>query len=272
MKKITLTIIIFCISISVFSQELRKINNEAFKRGEVLKYRAYYDAWLANIGAGEVVISIKNENKKIVKRNTMHIEAIGKSKGAFNWFFKVDDRYETYIDEEAIAPWLFIRRVYEDGYVANQDVTFNQFKNKVYFKDNKKKQTRTLDVPEYAHDIISAVYYARTLDFNNLNINDEFPIQFLFDDTVYTSKIVYLGKATVKVGLGKFKCLKFKPMVLTGNVFDDPYPMVLYVTDDKNHIPILAVSKILDGSVKLELIDYKGLANPLTSKIIHKKH
>ena len=56
-------------------------------------------------------------------------------------------------------------------------------------------------------------------------------------------------------------------MVLKGEVFNDPYPMNVWITDDKNHIPILASSKVLVGSVNLELVKYSGLASPLKSKI-----
>ena len=56
-------------------------------------------------------------------------------------------------------------------------------------------------------------------------------------------------------------------MMATGEVFDDPYPLSVWITDDKNHIPVLLESKIIVGSVKIELIKYSGLANPLTSEI-----
>ena len=71
--------------------------------------------------------------------------------------------------------------------------------------------------------------------------------------------------------LGTFRCLRFKPMVATGNVFSQPYPMDVWVTDDKNHLPVLAKSVVIVGSVKLELISYSGLANPLTSLVAKKK-
>ena len=66
--------------------------------------------------------------------------------------------------------------------------------------------------------------------------------------------------------MGTYKCLKFKPMVATGSVFKDPYPMTLWISDDANHIPILAESAVIVGKVKLEIIKYTGLANTLTSK------
>ena len=77
----------------------------------------------------------------------------------------------------------------------------------------------------------------------------------------------FLGKEIVETEIGTFNCLKFSPMMATGEVFDDPYPLSVWITDDKNHIPVLLESKIIVGSVKIELIKYSGLANPLTSEI-----
>jgi len=116
-------------------------------------------------------------------------------------------------------------------------------------------------------DIISALFYCRTLDFSNLKVGDRFPLTFLLDDSVYVSLIEFAGREDVVTELGKFHCLRFKPKVATGNVFSQPYPMEVWISDDQNRIPILAKSAVVVGSVKLELIEYKGLANPPTSLV-----
>ncbi|MFA4851932.1 MAG: DUF3108 domain-containing protein [Bacteroidales bacterium] len=268
MKKSVLFTIAAFIVLSLQAQTLRTATNTAFKRGEYLRYKAYYDAILTGkVNAGEAELEIKNENKLIANRSTFHVAGLGLTKGAFNIFFKVVDRYETYIDENALIPWVFIRRVNEGGYKISQDLTFNQFKKTVISVNNKNNTTKTIVVVENIQDIISAIYYARTLDFSNAKIGQEFPIPFFLDDSIYISKIIYQGKENITIGIGTFRCLKFKPMVATGEVFSDPYPMTLWVTDDKNHIPLLAESAIIVGSVKMELIKYSGLANTLSSKI-----
>ena len=48
---------------------LRKHANEAFIRGEKLTYRAHY-GW---INAGEAVLEVKDESRKIGDRSTFHI-------------------------------------------------------------------------------------------------------------------------------------------------------------------------------------------------------
>lgn len=263
--RIIIAIIFSFITTAGFAQ-LRVEKNDAYQRGEFLKYKAYYDSFITGeVIAGTCTFEVKDENKKIKDRDTYHIEVVGKTKGAFNWFFRVYDRYETYVDEQSLAPWLFIRRVDEGGYIINQDVTFNQNKNVAYFVDNKTSRTSNIPTPEYVHDILSAIYYCRTMDISKLDENGDFKVKFVLDDTIYSTKVVYLGKETINTGFGKVRCLKIKPQVLTGTVFKDPYPVVIWVTDDKNRIPIIGESNVIVGKVKMELIGYMGLKNSFSS-------
>ncbi|KAF5028606.1 hypothetical protein DSECCO2_657320 [anaerobic digester metagenome] len=76
-----------------------------------------------------------------------------------------------------------------------------------------------------------------------------------------------MGKEVIKTELGSVSCLKFKPMVIKGNVFSEPYPMVLWISDDKNRLPVLVQSAVIVGSVKMELVEYEGLRNPMHALI-----
>jgi hypothetical protein len=268
MKKLVfLSVVLSFLSISAFAQ-LRTVKNEAFKRGEKITYKVYYDALLTGkVTAGEAELEVKDEAKQIAGRNTYHIVGLGVTKGTFNFFFKVVDRYETYIDVQAMVPWLFIRRVNEGGYKISQDVTFNQYKNVASSLNNKNNKNTATVIKANVQDIISAFYYARTIDYSNAKIGQEFPVPFFLDDTVYTSTLVYKGKENVKIGIGTFKCLKFSPSVATGTVFKDQFPMTFWISDDKNHVPVLVESAILVGSVKLELIKYSNLLNLVSSKV-----
>ena len=257
----------FFLASNMYAQ-LRTITNDAFQRGEILKYRAYYDALLTGeVNAGVVTFEIKNEAKTINDRPVFHISVDARTKGAFNWFYKVNDRYETYLDEATLAPWLFIRRINEGGYIINQDVTFNQNKNVAYFVDNKNKTKSTVNTPPYIQDILSAIYYSRSFDVSKIHVNDDFKVKFLLDDSIYSTRVIYLGKETIKTSMGKINCIKLKPQVLTGNVFKDEYPVTLWVSDDKNKLPVMAESAIIVGKVKLELIYYEGLKNQFAALI-----
>lgn len=236
------------------SKELRVIKNEAFQRGEKLTYRMHYGF----INAGEMVMQVTDENKLIGGRSTFHVIGTGVTNSSFDLFFKVRDRYETYIDEKAIIPWLFIRRVQEGGYKLSQNQIFNHYKNTV------DSDGKILEIPDNVQEMISAFYYARTLDFSNAKEGDVFEFPCFVDDEVWPMKIRYMGKETIKSDIGKIKCIKFRPVVQKGRVFKKEEDMNAWISDDMNRIPVRAEAKILVGSIKMDLTAYSGLVNPLS--------
>ncbi len=245
-------------SLPSYSQSLRTMNNDAFQSGEVLKYRVFYDSWLTSwLTAGTGTMKVTGDDKKFDGRDTWHVVLEGKSNGIFNLFMKVDDHFESYIDKKSMFSWKFIRRTHEGKFRMDDDVYFSQ--------DSLTARSRTAVKPisPYVQDIVSAVYYMRSLNFDTAKVNDEYYLNFYLDDSLYTSRVVFLGREYVETSLGTFRCLKFKPQVAKGEVFQEPYPMVLWVTDDRNHIPVLGKSAVYVGSIMIELIECSGLKYPL---------
>lgn len=233
---------------------LPSVKHNAFKRGERLEYEVSY-GWVT---AGEAIIEITQENKKLAGRNVMHVVGTGNSLGTFNWFFKVRDRYETYMDEQGVFPWIFVRDIHEGGFELKQYYTFDQYKQKV--KTDKGKE---FDVPLGVQDMISSFYRARALDFNHAKPGQVYEIQAFVDNEVWPLKIKYLRNEKIEVDKGTFDCMVFVPVVQTGRIFKKEEDMMVWVTRDENKIPILAKAKILVGSITMEIRDYKGLANPV---------
>ncbi len=264
MKNKTGILIILLLSFTGgFSQQApRRIPNQAFTAGEKLEFRVFYDAILTGkVTAGYASLHVKEEVKTMNNRPVYHVVGEGRSRKAFDWFFKVRDRFESFFDTEAFIPYLFIRRTKEGSYVKDDDVRFD------HKREYASSRTALKKIPANVQDIISAFYYARTLDFSDARIGQNFPVPFFLDDSVYVSVIQFHGIEVIETSLGRFRCMKFKPMVATGSVFSNPYPMTLWVTDDDNRIPILGESAVVVGTVKMELTGFSNLANPLEAKI-----
>lgn len=238
--------------------EYRKVENKAFKDGEFLKYKLAYGI----MNAGEATLEVKKVKKKIQDRDILHIIGRGYSISAFDWFFKVRDKYETYLDEEGIFPWLFVRRIEEGGYKKEQDYKFFQNQERVEYVQKDKEYK----VPHGVQDMISSFYYARTIDFSNAKKNQVFEFESFVDGELYPIKIKYAGTETIRVDAGRFECMVFHPVVQEGRIFKRDDDLTVYITKDENKIPILARAKILVGSVRMELIDYKNLANPMAKR------
>ncbi|MBN4066076.1 DUF3108 domain-containing protein [Candidatus Amoebophilus asiaticus] len=233
---------------------LRKVINEAFLEGEYLKYSIYY-GWF---DAGEAVMEVKKQNKTIKKRPCYHINAIGYSIGLFEWFFRVRDYYYTYLDKEALVPWEFYRDVYEGGYEIVEHLRFDHYNNMI------QSLTKEYKVPDNTQDIISAFYYARCINYSKAKPGDIFPIPFyVLEDEVFPLELEYVGKEQIETDLGIFNCYVIKPLLQEGRVFSGQQDMTMWISDDKNNIPIRVETVILVGSMNMDLIEYKNLRNPI---------
>jgi hypothetical protein len=246
----------------VKSQPLADSLNFPFKRGEKLVYNVYFKSFITGkINAGEIIMEVKNTNRSINGRNTFHVECAGKSKRTFNWFMKVDDKFESYMDEQSLTPLLFIRQTREGHYKKDDHVEFLPHQNQAI---SRKKINK---IPPVVHDILSACYYARTKDFSRMKPGEDFSLPIFFDDSVFTSRIVFHNREVVQTKMGSFNCISFRPMVLTGNVFSNRYPMTVWITDDENKIPLLVRSALILGRIEIELVKSSGLAFPLLSQV-----
>jgi len=256
-------VILFLFSyITVFPQSYRSIPNKAFVRGEKLTFRvAFNSALTGSITGGKATLELKDDIKQIDNRNTYHAIGEGKTTGFIEVFYKVHDRFESYFDQDALIARQFIRRTRENTYKKDDLVIFRQHDKLAV------SLTKVVKVPANIQDVISAFYYARTLDISDLKPGGTFEIPFFLDDSVYHSRVIFKGRETVKTKLGKFRCVAFQPMVATGYAFDDPYPITIWITDDANRLPVLIESEQSVGRARVELISYSGLANPITAKL-----
>jgi hypothetical protein len=116
-------------------------------------------------------------------------------------------------------------------------------------------------------DVLSSIYFARNIDFDQYKPEDKIRFSMFLDNEVYEMYIRYLGKETVKTRYGKFKAIKFKPLLIKGTIFEGGEKMTVWVSDDQNRIPVRIESPISVGSVKVDMIYNRNLRHRLSSLI-----
>ncbi len=87
------------------------------------------------------------------------------------------------------------------------------------------------------------------------------------DDEVYHLYLRYIGKETVKTRYGKFRSIRFKPLLIKGTMFEGGEKMNVWVSDDQNHMVLRVESPLSVGSVKVDMMGYKNLRYPLSSLV-----
>ena len=235
------------------------VRNTSFQAGEVVTMKVFYNSLGIYIGAGEA--SFTTTLERFNGKTVYHCVGDGKSYSFFDNFFRVRDRYETYIDTSTMLPLKFIRNVDEGGYKIYNNVTFNQSAGTAVSTNG------VFKTPNCIQDVISAIYYARNINFDNYKPGDKIPFDMFLDDEVYHLYVRYLGKETVKTRYGKFKAIKFKPLLIKGTMFKGGEKMTVWVSDDANHLPLRVESPISVGSIKVDMYGYKNLRYPLTSLV-----
>lgn len=237
----------------------RSMSNGAFSYNEKLSYRVHYGF----LNAAVIKMEVGNKPIKVNGRQTYHIKANGRTLSTFDWMFKVRDRFETYIDQNALVPQKFKKAVQEDNYKDHDLVYFKHAKKNLYSS----KAKGTIKMPQYTQDVISALYYARNLNFKNAKIGKEFPINVYLDEEIYNLKFKYAGKQTINSDIGKVKCYKLVPKLVVDRVFKNEDDMTVWITADENKIPVRVKAKIAVGSLKVDLTSYSNLKNPFSSKV-----
>ncbi len=238
------------------------IKNISFNVKEEVSFTVYYAVAGIYVNAGTATFTSNLET--INNRPVYHIAGEGKTNSSYDWIYKVRDKYETYIDTATMQPLKFIRNVNEGGYKKYQNITFNKTANTAITTDGVYK------VPACVQDVVSAMYYARNIDFSKLRPEDKIPFSMFLDNEVFNMYIRYVGKEEIKTKYGKFRALKIKPLLLKGQIFEGGENMTVWVTDDANHIPIRVESPLVVGKVKIDMMSYSNLRHPLTSLIKRK--
>lgn len=257
MKKFyLLSVFLFIVASSSFAQ-MAVMQNHAFQPQEKISYNVYYNVIGIYINAGTATFTTSNERLQNV--DVFHVVGEGSTNPKYDWIFKVRDRYESYFSSTDLQPVKFVRQINEGKYKKHEEVTFNQQTNTAITKNG------VYQVPENVQDVISVMYYARNIKYDQYKSGDKIPFNMFIDDKVYNMYIHYMGKETVKTKHGKFNAIKLKPLLLKGSIFEGGEKMTIWVTDDANHIPVRVESPIIVGSVKIDLMHYENLKYPITA-------
>ena len=119
-------------------------------------------------------------------------------------------------------------------------------------------------------DAVSLYFNLRTVKDEQIKEGFAKDLDMVLEDTVRTLSFRYDGREVRKIrGLGKFNTIRFRCKIATSTetAFRDGTEFVVWISDDRNKIPLYMESPIKVGSVCAYLSSYEGLRYPLDSFI-----
>jgi hypothetical protein len=241
---------------------------QCFQSGERITYVVYYNWGFLWVSAGEVTFSVKEDSQGY------HLVCDGSSYSSYDWFFSVDNRYESFIDKESFLPFLSIRDVKEGNYQKYEEVEYDRSNHTAWTRRATTKEdplnTTTSEIDYCVHDLLSIIYYARSSPWRgNAQVGYEIPVDLFFGKEQYDLALTYRSHEPEKriKKLGVYDVLQFSPELIEGELFSEGDEMNIWVTNDANKLPVLIESPLSVGKVKVVLKDYEGLKYELKARV-----
>lgn len=234
------------------AQKLQNIQS-----GEVLRYRIHYG--LLNAGTASLT-TLKTTYKG---QPHYYVKGTGKTTGAVRAFFKVEDRYESFINYNTGLPSFYVRDVKEGNYTQHYETVFNHSNQTLLLTDKEKNITKSLNSVTGIQDMLSAFYYLRSLDESELKVGTVKKLNIWIDDEMFPFQVKVVGIERIKTKFGYISSLKIVPQVMSGRVFKDKEGVTLWVSNDKNHVPLAIKAELVVGSLKADIDSFSNVKYPL---------
>ena len=163
------------------------------------------------------------------------------------------DTNQSWMDVESLCSLRYLTNISEGGWKKYEQLDFDHENEKFIMDDD--GTIKTGDTIRWVQDVISSLYLFRTLD---LEVGKEYVFDAHSGKNFWPLKTKVTGKEKVKVNAGTFDCLILEPSIREdAGIFKAKGKLNVWVTNDKNKMPVKMKSKIPVGSIHAELAEYK---------------
>lgn len=244
-----------------------KIENTFFKEGETLVYDMNFKLGLINTRAGTLFLEVKKE--KIDGQDCYKMIFQTNTSGVANSIFMVRDTLMSYMNKD-LVPVAYIKNALEGDSYTQERLKYSypgDGKVSIHTKRNKNGEFRfdeTVTSEQCLYDLVSVIYYARTIDFSKKNKGDKVTIGFISGKEISTADIVLKGTKKVKANDKKeYDCHELElHFIAGGGSAKSKGQMKVLISKDANRIPVQIESSLKKvGSVRGNLSSATGLRN-----------
>ena len=169
-------------------------------------------------------------------------------------FFKVDDRYESWIDTRSLISHRFVQQIDEGSY--ERERTFEIYPERGVYRENQKPEQKTVAEPL---DDGSFFYFVRTIP---LEVGRTYTFERYFKPASNPVTIKVLRKERVKVPAGTFDAIVIQPIIKTKGIFGEGGRAEIWLADDSTRAMLQMKSQLKFGSLNLYLKRYRPGARP----------
>lgn len=169
-------------------------------------------------------------------------------------FYPVDNRVESFVDAETLAPLRLLFRRREGRRKNDFDVTFHHAQGTVLsIKDG---VPATIPIPPDTQDAISCLYYVRGLPSLRPGFSQVMTVHH--DKKNYRLEVRVETIEKIRGPWGEVDALRTLVVMPFQGIFLNEGNIRVWFTNDERHIPVKMKAKVIVGSVVADLIDGFG--------------
>lgn len=251
------------------SQAQCGIENNAFQGGEFLAYDLYFNWKFVWLKVGSASMSTV---KSVYKgQEAYRTSLITRGNNKLDGVFVMRDTLLSYCDKD-LNPLYHRKGSLEGKRYYIDELWYSYPYNNCHVKMHRvdadgEVHWKEKEYKDCVYDMMSIFLRARNFDASNMKVGDVIPMPITDAKRLSNSWLKFRGKETYKIDgtKEKFRCLVFS--FIEHDDGKNNELIRFYVTDDANHIPVRLDLFLSFGSAKVFLKSYKGVKNPITSKI-----
>ncbi|MDH6353846.1 hypothetical protein M2132_000163 [Dysgonomonas sp. PH5-45] len=268
MKKLINHIVLLTVMLIATGSQIMgqcKIDNTFLLAGETLQYDLYYKLGLSpKAGWG----TLRTVNTTYNGQNAYKMDLITASTGFARKIFSLNDTLTSYMSKD-LSPLAYYKRAHEDDDFTDERMTYKYSGNTVSitstrYKNGKLRFTKSFNANQCTYDMLSVVFYARSLDYSKMAKGTRSRINFLSGKTRQNMEIVYKGAETIKANDGrKYKCYKLVLITSDDAFKNQSEAMTIYISNDANRLPVRIDTGLKVGAIRVILKKVSGTRHPV---------
>lgn len=241
--------------------------DRAFALGERMVYHVewsppWYLFFLPSMHAGEASLGI-SEGPEVDGKKATRVLFTAQSSGTLAKLtgVDVDDYYESFVNGETLCTFKVIKKIREGKRKRDSEVEYRSSTGQMHIREvnvatspPKVDRDQVIDdIPACVKDIFTALYDARTKDFD-LGVSHRLLIAD--DDKIREVEVRVLKETVVKTVLGKLNTWEVDTVSLLGGLFKDGGQFRMWLTADERKLPVKFEVKVRLGKVTGQLNGY----------------
>lgn len=252
LTKHLLNVILLFSSLIIYGQQTTIEKNFPFSNGELLTYDVRYNFGPIWIDVGTLELTTDTIVHNSLK--SFNFTSESKTKENWKWLYEVSSSYDVISSQTTLKPAQYNQSTKYGGHQRTYNYSFKKDSIHLAIAKDEEIISKTIRNDSLIFDGLSAIYYARTIEFNKLNSGDSIEINILHGDELLNQKIVFEGIVDLKNDEDEvFECFKFSSLIKNNSIISDKQPAQVWVTTDKERLPLKISAEIIVGSVNIYL-------------------